>query len=255
MQERSMKVKKNWHKGFFENSFYNPASPLAVKRAAGESVFIARVLRLKKGAKILDLCCGPGRHSILLAKRGFEVTGLDFSREYLSQASVRARKAGVKVRLLRADMRKLEFNGEFDAVINMFTSFGYFPKFGDDLKVLKGIKRALKPGGLFLLDMLNKDWLCANFKPKDWFRLEDGTYQLEKREWLGKKTQLLSCCWIKIKPGKPPKERRLVLRQYNRRDISKALHKAGLQARRFWGDLKGGRLGKDSNRLVVMAKN
>ncbi len=249
-----MKVKKDWHKDFFKNSFYNPASPLAVKRAVGESAFIAKALRLKKGAKILDLCCGPGRHSVLLAKKGFEVTGLDFSREYLAEASARARKAGVKVRLIRADMRKLKFNREFDAVINMFTSFGYFPGFGDDLNVLKGIKRALKPGGLFLLDMMNMDWLCANFKPKDWLLLEDGTYQLEEREWLGKKSRLLACRWIKIKPGKPPEERKLVLRQYNRRDISKALRKAGLRAVRFWGNLKGGRPGKGSNRLVVMAQ-
>ena len=63
-----MKVPREWHKNLFKNSFYNPASPAAVAKAPLEAAFALKRLRLKKGAKLLDLCCGPGRHAILLAK-------------------------------------------------------------------------------------------------------------------------------------------------------------------------------------------
>ncbi len=88
--------------------------------------FIADVLGLPAGARILDLCCGHGRHAVPLAQRGFAVTGLDLSAYHLRLARKAAREAGVRVRWLRRDMRDIPSQGEFDAVINMFSALRVF---------------------------------------------------------------------------------------------------------------------------------
>ena len=145
-----MKIPYEWHKSFFKNSFYNPASPAAVEKAAMEAAFVLKQLKLGKGAALLDLCCGPGRHAVEFARKGLAVTGYDFSEEYLREAAARAKKKKVKLRLVRGDMRRLKFNGEFDAAVNLFTSFGYFQKFSDDMRTLRGVPRgraSIGPGG------------------------------------------------------------------------------------------------------------
>ena len=151
-----MKVKNEWHKDFFKNSFYNPASKISIQRAPSEVSFILKQMKLKKKSAILDLCCGPARHSLVLVKKGFSVTGYDFSKEYLKEAQEKAKKLKLNINLVCGDMRKLKFKNEFDAALNLFTSFGYFQKFSDDMKVLKGVNKALKPKGLFLIDIITK---------------------------------------------------------------------------------------------------
>jgi SAM-dependent methyltransferase len=244
-----MKIKNDWYKGFFKNSFYNPASPAALARAPEEVAFILKRMKLKKGARLLDLCCGPARHSALLAKKGLEVTGYDFSSDYLKEAAGKAKTAKVKLRLIRGDMRKLKFNGEFDAVINLFTSFGYFQKFSDDIKVLKGAARALKPGGLFMLDVVHGDSVRRNFMPRNWMLLEDGTYHLEDAE-LAPDGVLNT--WTTIKKGKVRK-RSFFTRLYSKPGMAAALRRAGLKPLKFWGNFKGAPLTPKTNRLIVLA--
>lgn len=264
-----MKPKYEWHRDFFKNSFYNPASPLTIKRAKEEVRFIIKAMKLKKGSEILDLCCGPGRHSILLAKRGFAVTGLDFSKDYISEAKKKAGKSGLKIDFLRGDMRNIKFTGEFDAVINLFTSFGYFQKLSDDIKVLKGIHRALKPGGLFLIDTLNGDWLRKNFRKRYWQvlpapsgrglarreseRASGGKiYQLEETILAKDKKSTINK-WVRIKPGGKIQERIFYLRLYDKKLLSSVLKKAGLAPLKFRGNFTGRKLSDKTNRLIVLA--
>ena len=96
---------------------------------------------------MLDLCCGPGRFSIELAKRGFRVTGVDRTRFLLGKAKSREKKAGVKVEWVESDMRDFVRPGAFDLALSMFTSFGYFDDKADDLRVLRQVCESLKPGG------------------------------------------------------------------------------------------------------------
>ena len=92
---------------------------------------------LKPGASVLDLCCGQGRHSVQLAKRGFQVTGLDLNAEYLDLASKAAEAAKVTIETVAADMREIPFENKFDAIVNMYSSFGYLESEAEDLKVLE----------------------------------------------------------------------------------------------------------------------
>lgn len=246
-----MKVPHEWHKTFFDNSFYNPASPAAVEKAPLEAAFVLRRLKLKKGAALLDLCCGPGRHAVEFAKRGLRVTGYDYSAEYLREAAARAEKKKVSLRLLRGDMRRLKFRREFDAVVNLFTSFGYFQKFSDDIRTLRRVAAALKPGGLFLLDVVHGDFLRGNFRARDWHDL-GGCYLLEERT-LGRDG--IFNAWTRVPKKKGGARTRVFFtRLYDKGRIGAALRKAGLKPLNFWGGFTGRPLTAGANRLIVLAR-
>jgi len=113
-----------WFKSFFGEDYfeiYRDAFP--AEHTAAQVDGIVSLLGLDTGARVLDLACGHGRHAILLAKRGFDVTGYDLSEVFLARARADAEAEGVTARWVRGDMRELPFDGEFHAVINIFTAF------------------------------------------------------------------------------------------------------------------------------------
>lgn len=120
-------------------------------------------LDLPSGAKVLDLCCGMGRHSLALAEAGYEVTGVDLSEPLLREA--RSQNGAQQVTWLRSDMRELPLAGGFDAVVNLFTSFGYFDEDEEQIRVLREIHRMLKPGGKFIIDFLNPAHVIRHLVP------------------------------------------------------------------------------------------
>jgi SAM-dependent methyltransferase len=245
-----MKIPADWHKHFYKNSFYNPVSPAAAAKAPMETGFIIKQLRLKKGAKVLDLCCGPGRHALLMAEKGLAVTGFDYSPDYLREAAGLAGKAKVKLRLMLGDMRRLKFREEFDAVVNLFTSFGYFEKIAEDVEVLKGVARALRPGGAFMLDVVHGDFIRRNFRPKNWEKQENGAYLLTEAELArdGVRNE-----WTVVKKGEAVR-RRFFTRLYTRSLISSVLRRSGLVPLKFWGGFSGVPLTSGADRLIVLAR-
>lgn len=120
-------------------------------------------LELPQGAKVLDLCCGMGRHSLALAEAGYKVTGVDLSETLLREA--RAQAGAGAVTWVQSDMRQLPLEGGFDAVVNLFTSFGYFEEDEEQVKVLREIYRMLKPGGRFIIDFLNPAYVIRHLVP------------------------------------------------------------------------------------------
>ncbi|HBA59525.1 MAG TPA: hypothetical protein DCZ92_01620 [Elusimicrobia bacterium] len=246
-----MRPSAGWYKNFFKNSFYNPASPAAVKKAPDEARFVLKQLGLCRGEALLDLCCGPGRHAVEFAGKGLNVTGFDFSAEYLREAAARAKKKKVSLRLVRGDMRALKFREEFDAAVNLFTSFGYFLNFSDDLKTLKGAARALKPGGLFLIDIVNGECVRKGFVPRNWWDMGDH-YHLEELE-LTRDGAFNTWTKIMKRTGKA-QTKSFFSRLYTRERLGAALEKAGLKPLKFWGGFKGQPLSEDSIRLIVLAK-
>ncbi|PYI52181.1 class I SAM-dependent methyltransferase [Paenibacillus flagellatus] len=120
-------------------------------------------LGLPPGASVLDLCCGMGRHSLALADFGYRVTGVDLSGVLLAEA--RKRDTMRRVRWLRGDMRRVPAEGPFDAVVNLFTSFGYFAADAENEKVIGEIARLLGPGGRFIIDFLNAAYVETNLVP------------------------------------------------------------------------------------------
>lgn len=123
----------------------------AVRHAA----FIVRTLGLKAGQRVLDVGCGGGRYARALAARGLKVTGVDLSAEMLEAARAASPNLPGSPIYLRADARALPFVAQFEGAVSLFTSLGYFDTRQDDLNLLRGVARALVPGGSFLLDYLN----------------------------------------------------------------------------------------------------
>jgi len=117
-----------------------------------------------------------------LAKRGLSVTGLDLSTEYLELTRRAAEASNLQLETVAADMREIPYQNKFDAIVNMYSSFGYLESEAEDLKVLESAAKALKQGGRLLLDMLNREWAVANYIQNDWHAGADGTLYVERRD-------------------------------------------------------------------------
>ncbi|MCK4352168.1 class I SAM-dependent methyltransferase [candidate division WOR-3 bacterium] len=240
-----------WWKKLFDKPYSRIFLESKKEKVLEEVNFIEEVLLLSKNAKILDLCCGLGRHSIELAKRGYNVTGVDFSKEYLEIAQKKAKKKGVTVNFIKNDMRKISFNQEFDAVINMFTSFGYFRKEEDNLKVLKNVAKALKPGGKFLIDIVNKDWIIKNFEERDWQKIGE-YYVFEERKF--DLATSINYAKFTIIHGKERIERESWLRMYSFHELKSMLENAGLKIIESYENLEKEELTFDSRMMEIVSQ-
>ena len=164
----------HWYQDFFDNHYLDSYKELLNHFDPEKEVdFLLRAMNLPEESKVLDLCGGHGRHSIPLAKRGYEVVLLDLNKKFLDIAKKEAERKVIKLQTIQADMRDLNFDKEFDGVINLFTSFGYLETEEDNLHVLRQVYRSLKPGGKFLIDVINKKWILENYRERDWRKVDD----------------------------------------------------------------------------------
>ena len=133
------------------------------------------VLALPAGSRILDVPCGQGRHAHPLAEAGFRVEGLDYSAHLIAKAKERG--TGPNLRYFRGDMRKLpgRWTNRYDAVLNLFTSFGFFTAASDDARTILEFARVLKPGGSLIWHGGSRDGVMAKFLSRDWWKSDDGT--------------------------------------------------------------------------------
>ncbi len=171
-----------WWASYFDAQYlleYEPIFDLAQDRR--EVARMVEILELPVGARILDVPCGQGRHAHLLAEAGYDVDGLDFSRDLLRKA--KARGTGTTLRYTQGDMRALpaKWSGRFDAVLNLFTSFGFFTLPADDARTIGEFARVLKPGGVLVWHGGSRDGVMARFLGKDWWTTKDGTIVAHER--------------------------------------------------------------------------
>jgi len=237
----------------YPERWFEDEDALAAARSEAEVDFIERALELKPGSRVLDLCCGHGRHTVELARRGYEVTGVDLSARALRRARREAREAGVDIRWQRCDMREISFQEEFDAVINMFTSFGYLESEEEDRRVLERVQAALRPGGRFLLDFINRERIARVYQARDWRRAPDGSVLLLERRWdlpTGRNLEEITL----IGPDGSRRRYRLLLRMYAVTELAAMLASVGLTVRRMWGDFDGSELTLESVRVIVLAE-
>lgn len=172
-------MQKEWFSSWFDTPYYHI---LYKNRDYTEaSLFIdnlTRFLNLNPNAVCWDLCCGKGRHSIYLNKKGYRVTGTDLSRHSIEEAS---QSANDTLEFYQHDMRKLFRTNYFDVVFNLFTSFGYFEKRQDDLSVFNAVQKALKPNGIFVFDYLNSDYIKKIIVAKDVKTIDGITFRISKK--------------------------------------------------------------------------
>jgi SAM-dependent methyltransferase len=206
---------------------------------------------LPVGARVLDLCCGVGRHSLELARRGFKVTGVDRTAAYLKQARQQVRREGLKVELVQQDMREFVRPAAFDLTVNLFTSFGYFQNPKDDLKVVTNVFRSLAPGGSFVIDVHGKETLARIFTERGWYESEGYTVLEDRRIHPG--WAAIDSRWIIFKGGKR-KECSFTLRLFSAAEMIALLRSGGFRSGDVYGDFAGSPYDHNAKRLVAVAR-
>ncbi len=215
--------------------------------------FICAELALTAGAKILDLCCGPGKYAIELAHRGFTVVGIDLSENYVSIARRVAEKEGQSVQFLMSDMREIPFVCQFDAVINVGTSYGFFDAEDDNKQVIKAVAKSLKPGGAFLLEMANREYYSKNFGAIEWRRRKDGSVMLIQREFDYIRGRI-DTTFETLSDGKSVAKWHSSWRAYTLAEVAAMLKDANLILSSVFGDWARNEYSVDSKRMVVISK-
>lgn len=203
-------------------------------------------LALPQGAEILDLCCGMGRHSLALSEAGYKVTGVDLSEVLLREA--RSQTGAGEVTWIRSDMRQLPLGGGFDAVVNLFTSFGYFEEDEEQIKVLREIHRMLKPGGKFIIDFLNPAYVIRHLVPRS--TREDGETLIDESRRIEngyvKKDIVLTG-----KTGGKPRRYHERVKLYSLETFSAMIAAAGLQLEAVYGSYdEGDYVAQHSPRMI-----
>ncbi len=243
--------KTPWYEQIFNEEYLQRYSPmLTPERTTAEVEGVCELLALSPGSRLLDLCCGHGRHTVPLARRGYRMTGLDLSECFLRHAQANAAEEGVEVQWVRSDMRRIPFEGCFDAVVNLFTAFGYLEDEAEDQKVLQGVVRALKPGGVFLMEIIHRDSLLRRFAESGVQRLEDGTLVLEERSF-DLPTSRQEVKGTLIYPDGRRSGFSHSLRLYTAAELTAMFRSAGLAGVVVYGGLDGSRLTLESRRLVI----
>jgi len=211
---------------------------------------LKKVLGLRRGARVLDIPCGMGRLTLPLAKMGLGMTGVDLTASYIRRAKKDAKKAGAKIRYGVGDMRDIEFDGEFDAVVNWFTSFGYFSD-EDNLMFLRKARKALRPGGETLIETLNKSWLVARFRPSE-KEVAGGVTCVHRRRFDSRTSRCVDTWWLSN--GRRREKHTIVLCLYDAKSMRALFRKVGFQDIRFFDSATLGRFTRHSKRMIAVAR-
>jgi SAM-dependent methyltransferase len=242
-----------WHE---QDGFWDTFAPVIFDQPrrdlAGEEIErLIELLHLTPDLRICDLCCGVGRHSLELARRGFAVTAVDRTERYLDQAASAAREEGLEIEIVHADMRDFCQPESFDVVLNLFTSFGYFDAQRDDRQATENVHRSLEPGGRFLLDLMSKEIIARIFRARDWHPV-DGGILLEDRRILDDWTCIANR-WTLIKDGQQH-EWTFSHRLYSAAELRGLLEDCRFSQTRAYGGLDGCPYDEKAERLVVVAR-
>jgi len=250
---RTTKRKKEW---FDDDSFWRDLYPVMFpeKRFADADKQIEKVLALTKptGKSVLDLCCGPGRCSIALAKRGFQVTGVDRTSYLLRKAQAKARAAHVRLELVQKDMRDFARPDSFALVLSMFTSFGYFDNKQEDLTVLENMFSSLQPGGACLIEVLGKERLARILQATTSMDLPDGTTVVERHKIIDDWTRVRNE-WLVIRNSRV-KSFKFHHTIYSGQELRDRMERVGFAAVKLHGNLDGDEYGPDAERLIAIGR-
>ena len=229
---------------------FTPADTLRQAR------LIKKVLNLRKGQSVLDCPCGQGRVTIPLAQMGLAATGVDITAGFIRQANADARKLPPGQRKLlnfiRQDMRKIDFDCQFDAAINWFTSFGYFSD-EENLTFCRRIFRALKPGGQFLVEVVIKSWVLSHFQSGH-DEVVSGVRIVSSCRYDAREDRMYNH-WI-MSQGRRNQRSQFSLRMYNGGDLRAVLKSAGFADIRLLGHSRKGvqRFTRHCRRFIIMAR-
>ena len=243
----------SWWAQYFDEHYLREYEPLfALERDRREVARVIDVLGLPTGSRILDVPCGQGRHAHLLAEAGYWVRGLDYSRTLLARA--RARGEGASLRYIRGDMRRLpaRWMSQFDAVVNLFTSFGFFDDPADDLRVIEEFARVLRPDATLVWHGASRDGVMARFLDRDWWTTSDGTMFGQERTFDPLSGVLsIDSHWAGRK-GNGVRQHRI--RLYNASQLAELCAAAGLIVEEAYDGWRDRPLRRQSSEMLLVAR-
>jgi SAM-dependent methyltransferase len=244
-----MTAPAEWFRDWFGEAYLS-LYPHRNEADAGAGVgLFESAARPEPGAAVLDLGCGVGRHLTHLFEAGHDSVGFDLSARLLAEAK---RTLELDVPLVRGDMRRLPFRAAaFGAVVNFFTSFGYFATPEEDRYVVDEVRRVLRPGGVFLLDYLNAPHVRDTLVPSD--ESESGGRLVRQTRWIDGETVTKR---IEIAGPRPGEEEVYYerVRMYEPDQLVAMLRVHGLRTTERFGDYDGSEHGAASSRLLLVGR-
>ncbi len=253
----------DWWKSLF-NSIYLKTDGDVVENdhnTIKEVDLLMQAAGLEVNDRVLDLCCGQGRHCLELARRGFRhVSGLDRSRYLIRLARKRAREANLNINFHEGDARRFRFPDHFfHCVAIMGNSFGYFEVEQDDMAVLESVKRVLAPGGVLALDLVNGEWMSEHFVPRSWEWIDQDQFVCRERSLAADGRRLVSREVVVHAEKGVMADQFYAERLYTRQRIRELLHSAGFELVREHGNLDAASernqdLGMMAHRLFLTAR-
>ena len=244
---------KEWWESYFDAQYLLEYEPIfSPARDRADVARLIDILGLSAGERVLDVPCGQGRHAHLLAEAGFDVTGLDYSRHLLEIA--KARGTGARLRYVRGDMRALpeKWSGRFAAVLNLFTSFGFFLDPGDDKRVIHELARVLRPGGVLVWHGGSRDGVMAKFLSRDWWKSSNGTIIAHERDFDPLSGILTIRSHWSGKRGSGEREHRI--RLYTASRLAELCRQAGLIVEEAYDGWSSAPLSRRSSEMLLVAR-
>jgi len=246
---RRAPIAHDWYRESFDAFYPIVYAHRTIEAARPESRFSIEQTRLRHGERVLDLCCGSGRHMSHLLEVTPHVFGMDYSSHLLEMAQDLLDDRG---RLVRADMCCQPFATCFDVVMNYFTSFGYFPTREGNLGVVRCIARVLKPGGRFFIDYLNRPWTESRLE-QDTRRSEQGFDILEHR-WIDSATHRINKSTSVSRGGQLIKDNVESVQLYNCDEFTTLLADGGLHIDRLFGNYDGTPYAPAQPRMIAVGR-
>ena len=238
----------NWYENWFGNEYLTVYAHRDEDEARQLVQLILTYINLDKNAKIIDLCCGQGKHAFLFAQQGFEVYGFDLSRTLLQVAKYKTDQSN-NTFFIQADMRYLPAMHSFDLLLNLFTSFGYFETDIENKTVFQQFHQALKTGGYFVFDYFHTPYILANLERYKSEQIGDLTVEQE-RFIEGSRVQKI------IRLNRQGKQSTFYesVKMYKPDQIIKMMEETSLSVRYIFGDYKGSPLSEDSERIIIIGQ-
>ncbi len=247
MPEEQPRVSTDWFAHSFGALYPLIYAHRNVEAAAPEAQFAAGQLALTGRDRLLDLCCGNGRHLVHLREHAGTAIGLDYSAQLLEIAQG---TVGSDTALVRADMRDIPFENAFDVVTSFFTSFGYFFSEEENRSVVRGVARALRPGGRFFIDYLNSAHVERTLTPES--HRQDGEYEITETRWIDSETRRVNKTTRVERNGETVCETGESVRLYELDEFTALLESGGLAPDQVFGGHSGVRFDATQPRMIVV---
>ncbi len=240
----------NWFEEWFDSPLYDLLYANRNEEEAARLVeLVESIIPKPTYTRILDLGCGRGRHSLTLAEKGYQVTGIDQAEEAIRKAREKAEARGLENVTFRVGDMRDPLPGEFDAVFNLFTSFGYFEDDEENLKVFSSVHQMLRRGGIFMIDYLNADWVRSNYEPEGSGEFREISYQIRRYIENDMVHKRITFEGEEMQEPKVYTER---VKLYDLEWFLEQFHRAGFEIEKIFGDYHGGSFNPESSTRLLM---